>query len=151
MSQVDQQLYQQLILDHNRKPRNFCKLEDYTHFAEGFNPLCGDRYDIYMHVDANGLIDRLSFECQGCAISKASASQMTDSGKGKSIEEARALFNDFRELLKGNEAVLLESTRLGKLKIFAGIWKYPSRVKCASLAWHTMAAATEHKEQVSTE
>jgi nitrogen fixation NifU-like protein len=142
MSGVDQQLYQQLILEHNRKPRNFGKLEGASHAAEGYNPLCGDHYHVYLMVNDDGIVERVNFEGHGCAISKASASLMTESVKGKNIDDARVLFDEFRELL---------AERLGKLKIFAGIWKFPARVKCAALSWHAMHAALENKAQVSTE
>lgn len=151
MTHIDQHLYQQLILEHNRKPRNFGKMPEHTHFAEGFNPLCGDRYDVYARINDSGVVESVSFEGQGCAISKASASLMTDCIKGKTVEEANAIFDDFRSLLTGSETILETSPRLGKLKIFAGIWKYPARVKCASLSWHAMHAALEKKDQVSTE
>lgn len=151
MTEINQELYQQLILEHNRKPRNFRKLAEPTHFAEGFNPLCGDRYEVYLKVNADGIIEDVSFEGSGCAISKASASLMTEGVKGKPVAQAQSLFAEFRELLKGTDPTLAASPTLGKLRIFAGIWKYPSRVKCAGLSWHAMHAAVEDKNQVSTE
>ncbi len=145
-------LYQQVILEHNKKPRNFGKLDGATHQAEGFNPLCGDHLWVYLKVDANGLIDTVGFEGSGCAISKASASMMTISLKGKTIEEARQLFGEFHELLKGElKPDERPDNQLGKLKIFSGIWQYPARVKCAALAWHAMNGAISELKTVSTE
>lgn len=137
MSSVNQALYQQLILDHNRHPKNFRKIEGATHCAEGFNPLCGDRYEIFIHLDENRIIDQVGFLGQGCAISKASASMMTEAIKGKSIDEARKIFASFRSLLKGEST---DTGSLGKLKIFDGVWKFPARVKCAGISWHALAS-----------
>jgi len=144
-------LYQQVILEHNRKPRNFHKLEDATHFAEGFNPLCGDHLWVYVKVGADGKVAEASFEGAGCAISKASASMMTVALKGKSIDEARKLFDEFHRLLKGELKPESDPHDLGKLKIFSGIWQYPARVKCAALSWHAMNGALSDLKSVSTE
>jgi nitrogen fixation protein NifU and related proteins len=150
ISQLD--LYQQVILEHNRKPKNFKELESATHQAEGFNPLCGDHFWVYLEVDEQHLIHKVSFTGSGCAISKASASMMTDMLKGKTVEEAREMFTEFQKLLKGELDPERQDHHLGKLKIFAGIWQYPSRIKCAGLCWHAMAGALRNDTtQVSTE
>jgi len=143
-------LYQEIILDHNKKPRNFGKLDGATRTLEGYNPLCGDHYTIYLKVE-NGIIADIAFEGAGCAISKASASVMTTLVKGKTPEEAQELFGAFHRLVTGElKDVSFES--LGKLAAFAGVSEFPARVKCASLAWHTMKNALEAKtEAVSTE
>jgi len=145
------ELYQQVILDHNRKPRNFCKLEPHTHEAEGYNPLCGDHLFVYLNVNPNGKIEDVSFEGDGCAISKASASLMTTALKGKTVDEARALFDEFRRLVTRELDPEKEPHHLGKLAVFSGVWKYPSRVKCAILSWHTMNGALSNEKSVSTE
>ena len=146
-----QELYQQTILEHNRNPRNFKKLDPSTHAAEGYNPLCGDHLHIYMNVSAQGIIDEVTFEGHGCAISKASASMMTQALKGKKVEEANTLFEQFHKLIIGELKPDREVNVLGKLAVFSGIWQYPSRVKCASLSWHTMHGALEKVKTVSTE
>jgi nitrogen fixation NifU-like protein len=153
-SQLD--LYQQVILEHNKRPRNFGKIEGATHSAEGFNPLCGDHLWVYLKVDEGGRIAEITFDGSGCAISKASASMMTLALKGKTLDEARALFGAFHGLLKGELAAQAGGTEgtdgiLGKLKIFSGIWHYPARVKCAALAWHAMNGALSRLHSVSTE
>lgn len=145
------ELYQQTILEHNRSPRNFKKLEGATHVAEGYNPLCGDHLWVYMKVGPANIIEELSFEGSGCAISKASASMMTTSLKGKTIEEANVLFHEFHKLVLGELKPDVQPNHLGKLAVFSGIWQYPSRVKCASLSWHTMHGALEKAKTVSTE
>jgi nitrogen fixation NifU-like protein len=134
------ELYQETILDHNKSPRNFRKMEDATHAVEGYNPLCGDHYTVYVKLD-HGTITDVAFEGAGCAISKASASVMTSVLKGKSREEAERLFQDFHRLVKGEFDPDEEGERLGKLAAFAGVSEFPARVKCASLAWHTLHAA----------
>ncbi len=144
-------LYQQVILEHNKKPRNFGKLEACTHSAEGFNPLCGDHLWVHMKVSPEGLIEAVTFEGTGCAISKASASMMTVELKGKTVEQARILFKEFHGLLVGELKPDVDSNSLGRLKIFSGIWQYPARVKCAALSWHTMNGALSRLAQVSTE
>jgi nitrogen fixation NifU-like protein len=140
-------LYQEVILDHNRRPRNFGPLPAANRRAEGHNPLCGDRVTVYLDVEG-GRIRDVSFEGAGCAISTASASLMTEALKGLSLEEARTLFHGFHELVtKGDEG-----EDLGKLAVFTGVREYPMRVKCATLAWHTLMAALDAKDQpVTTE
>lgn len=136
-------LYQELILDHNRRPRNYGALPDADHTARGYNPLCGDKLTIYAKLDGDR-ISGLSFEGSGCAISKASASLLTDAVKGKTVEEAGALFARVHAMLTSppdSEAADLES--MGKLAALSGVREFPVRVKCASLAWHTLKAALE--------
>ncbi len=145
------ELYQETILEHNKKPRNFKKLENLTHSAEGYNPLCGDHLHVYLKVDAKGVIEDISFEGEGCAISKASASMMTTTLKGKHINDAKKLFTQFHRLVIGELKPDQEPNDLGKLTIFSGIWNYPSRVKCAALSWHTMKGALEKTNNISTE
>lgn len=146
-------LYQELILDHQRRPRNFKKLEHPTAHARGMNPLCGDQLIVYLALEADR-IKEVTFEGTGCAISKASASLMTEKLKGKTVAEAEALFGTFHTLLTDENAQLDETTEeaLGKLAVFSGVREFPARVKCATLAWHTLRAAL-HKsgETVSTE
>ncbi len=146
-----QDLYQQVILDHNRKPRNFREIEDADHSAEGYNPLCGDRLTLWMKIDA-GVIRDIAFKGSGCAISKASASLMTDLLKGKTLEEAGRIFEAFHRMVTGAEEEGLEHEELGKLAVFSGVREFPVRVKCASLAWHTLRAAMAGaQEPISTE
>lgn len=145
------ELYQQVILEHNRNPRNCCKLMPHTHEAQGYNPLCGDHLSVYLNIDPQGLIQGLSFEGDGCAISKASASLMTTALKGKTVVEARTLFDEFRGLVMKELDPLKGENHLGKLTVFSGVWKYPSRVKCAILAWYTMKGALDNQKSVSTE
>jgi nitrogen fixation protein NifU and related proteins len=149
-SSSQRELYQQVIIEHNRKPQNFGHLLSATHKAEGYNPLCGDHLHVYLHVE-NDIISQIMFDGDGCAISKASASLMTASLKGKTIEQAKELFTEFHDLVTRKIDPEKQSTHLGKLKIFSGIWQFPSRVKCASLSWHTMKGALEEKKSVSTE
>jgi nitrogen fixation NifU-like protein len=144
-------LYQQVILEHNKKPRNYGKLAGATHSAEGFNPLCGDHLWVYLTVGADGKVAAAGFEGTGCAISKASASMMTMALKGLSVDAARNLFTEFHGLLKGELDPKAGPNALGKLTIFSGIWQYPARVKCAALAWHAMNGALSHLASVSTE
>jgi nitrogen fixation NifU-like protein len=143
-----QELYQEVILDHSRSPRNFGKLEVANRIAEGHNPLCGDRVTVYLMLE-QGVIRDVSFQGEGCAISRASASMMTEMLKGKTREEAQAIFNKFREMITSGQPSLEE---LGKLGVFAGVHRFPARVKCAILPWHAIAATLEGKENVvSTE
>ena len=145
------ELYQEVILDHNRRPRNFRAIEDANRHAEGYNPLCGDRLSLYLKVE-DGVIKDASFQGSGCAISKASASMMTDSVKGKTLSEARGMFEQFHQMVTGNADPLMHPGQLGKLAVFEGVRQYPARVKCASLAWHTLRSAVDAKDQVvSTE
>jgi nitrogen fixation NifU-like protein len=139
-------LYQEVILDHNRRPRNFRAIEQASHHAEGYNPLCGDRLTLYLDIDG-GVIKDASFQGSGCAISKASASMMTDSVKGKSLAEARAMFDEFHHMVTGQPA---DPARLGKLAVFEGVRQYPARVKCASLAWHTLRSAMDARGGVAS-
>lgn len=144
------ELYQEVILDHNRRPRNFRSIDDANRHAEGYNPLCGDRLSLYLKVE-DGVIKDASFQGSGCAISKASASMMTDSVKGKTLGEARDMFEHFHQMVTGNPEAG-DPERLGKLAVFEGVRQYPARVKCASLAWHTLLSAVEAKDEVvSTE
>jgi nitrogen fixation protein NifU and related proteins len=143
------ELYQEQILEHSKAPRNFRELQNANHKAEGYNPLCGDRFTIYLDLEGDKIQD-VSFQGSGCAISKASASMMTQSVKGKSKEEAAKLFEQFHQLVTGQADGDKES--LGKLAVFAGVSEFPVRVKCATLAWHTLQAALEGKqEKISTE
>ena len=148
-------LYQELILDHNRRPRNFKKLEDANAYAHGHNPLCGDDYFLYLVVDEGGIIKRVGFEGDGCAISKSSASMMTTTVEGKSVQEAGALKDNFVHLLTDNAVSEAMRAGAGKLKIFEGVKQFPVRVKCATLIWRTLEEAlkdrSERKEEVSTE
>jgi nitrogen fixation NifU-like protein len=141
-------LYQEVILDHNRRPRNFHALADASHSAEGYNPLCGDRLTLYIKVD-NGIVTDVAFQGGGCAISKASASLMTDAVKGKSITDAQALFDRFHRMVTTPPEEPVED--MGKLSALAGVREFPVRVKCASLAWHTLKAAMAKDTQTSTE
>ena len=144
-------LYQEVILDHNRRPRNFRALDTANHTAEGYNPLCGDRLTVYLRVH-DDVIEEVSFVGSGCAISKASASLMTETLKGKSVPEADDLFHRFHHLVTSSIDAPADVENLGKLAVFAGVREYPVRVKCASLAWHTMRAAFEAAPHVvSTE
>ncbi len=151
MNNSRNELYQEVILEHNKKPRNFKKLEGATHFAEGYNPLCGDHLNVYLKVNQQNIIEDISFEGSGCAISKASASMMTTTLKGKTVEEAKELFKQFHKLVVGELKPDQDPNTLGKLSIFSGIWQYPSRVKCAILSWHAMNGALDNEKTVSTE
>ena len=143
-------LYQEVILDHNRRPRNFGPLPEANHRAEGNNPLCGDRVTVYLDVEGDR-IRNVSFEGAGCAISTASASLMTDALKGRSVEEARSLFHGFHEMVtQGKDQTEEGEEDLGKLAVFTGVREYPMRVKCATLAWHTLMAALDAKDQATT-
>ncbi len=145
------ELYQQLIIDHGRQPRNFGKLDDANHIKEGYNPLCGDQLTLYVK-ESNGVIESIMFEGHGCAISKASASLLTEALKGKTVAEAEVLFHHFHQLVtEGSDDTALKA-HLGKLIVLAGVAEYPARVKCATLAWHTFHAAIhDTKQPVSTE
>jgi nitrogen fixation NifU-like protein len=149
------ELYQQVILDHNKKPRNYKRLETANRRQEGYNPLCGDQITLYLQMEGD-LIKDVGFQGSGCAISKASASMMTAAIKGKTKEEAEVMFNEFHRMVKGDLDAETEQNHLGRLKIFAGVREYPARVKCASLSWHTLRAAIEQEsedraESISTE
>jgi nitrogen fixation protein NifU and related proteins len=141
-------LYQEVIIDHNRHPRNCHKLADADRVADGFNPLCGDRLTVYLKL-RDGVIADAAFEGEGCAISVASASLMTEQLKGKTESEARAIFDRFRALVTGEEEA---GAGLDKLVVLAGVKEFPARVKCATLAWHTLSAALkDRRETVTTE
>jgi len=145
------QLYQEVILDHSKRPRNFGQPEGSCFRAEGFNPLCGDRVTVYVRVE-EGVITEIRFEGRGCAISTASASMMTETIKSKTPEEARRLFELFRESVTSDSTTELDDEELGKLAALSGVREYPMRVKCASLAWHAMRAALDGSaEPVTTE
>ena len=138
-------LYQEMILDHNRRPRNFHKLVPATRTAEGYNPLCGDKITVYLDLDGDTVRD-ISFEGSGCAISKASASMMTESLKGKSRQQVEAIFKMFHSLVTGQGgAPAAPAPDLGKLVVFSGVREFPVRVKCATLAWHTLRSALENR------
>tara|TARA_Y100001960_G_C14385045_1_gene685739 strand:+ start:247 stop:699 length:453 start_codon:yes stop_codon:yes gene_type:complete len=145
------ELYQQVILEHNKKPRNFREMEDSTHNCHGYNPLCGDDYEIYLKVDEENVIRDASFTGSGCAISKASASLMTVFLKDKTIDQLRVVFDEFHKMVLGEFDPEEREHHLGKLKLFMGVREFPSRIKCASLSWHTMLGALDKNETVSTE
>lgn len=149
MSELSE-LYQQVILDHNKKPRNFHKMEAANRRAEGYNPLCGDQLTVYLDLEGEVVKD-VSFEGSGCAISKASASMMTQALKGKSRADAETLFNEFHRMVTGELDEEAEPNHLGRLTIFSGVRDFPARVKCATLSWHTMHAALRGEETISTE
>ncbi len=148
------ELYQEMILEHNKQPRNFRVMADATHTAEGYNPLCGDRLKLFMAVDG-GTIKDISFQGSGCAISKASASMMTAALKGKTTAEAEGIFEAFHHMLAPTHSGTPREDRqkdLGKLTVFSGVGEFPTRVKCATLAWHTLRSGLKGEPQaVSTE
>jgi nitrogen fixation protein NifU and related proteins len=141
------ELYQEVIFDHYRKPRNFHPLEGANHHAHGHNPLCGDQVTVYLKTE-NGIIADLSFEGSGCAISTASASLMTDALKGKKLAEVEQLFNQFHQMVTEDDGK--QHPELGKLEVLAGVREFPARVKCATLAWHTLLAALKDQQQPIT-
>ena len=143
-------LYQEVILDHNKNPRNFREIETANRQADGNNPLCGDALRVYVELEDDRVKD-VAFKGSGCAISKASASMMTQVVKGKTKEEAETLFDEFHRMVLGELNEEQDENHLGKLKIFAGVREFPARVKCASLSWHTLNAALHGEEVVSTE
>jgi nitrogen fixation NifU-like protein len=151
MDQGLRELYQEVILDHSRHPRHFGPLEHATHVGEGYNPLCGDRVTVYLHVDGEGRIEDVSFEGRGCAISQASASLMTEMIKGRSVAEAEQLMGGFVHLVKGEHANRLAPDDRERLDVMAGVSAFPMRVKCATLAWHTMKSALEGGKSAKTE
>ena len=143
-------LYQEVILEHSKAPRNYRELKEADHKAEGYNPLCGDHFTVYLQMQGDAIRD-VTFQGSGCAISKASASMMTQSLKGKTRQDAEALFDRFHKVVTGQKAST-EQPELGKLAVFSGVSEFPTRVKCATLAWHTLQAALEGKQDaVSTE
>lgn len=143
-------LYQEVILEHNKNPRNFREISDADQYADGKNPLCGDALRVYVSLDGDTVTD-VAFKGSGCAISKASASMMTQAVKGKTKEEAEKTFDEFHRMVTGDLDIETDENDLGKLKIFAGVLEFPARVKCASLSWHTLNAALKGEEVVSTE
>ncbi len=147
----NKELYQRVILDHNKNPKNFREIKNATHSSHGFNPLCGDDYTVYLTVDDDEVIQDAGFVGAGCAISKSSASLMTATLKGKKIDEARVIFDQFHKMVLGELDPEKDENRLGKLKLFVGIREYPSRIKCASLGWHTAIAALDKAEDITTE
>ena len=145
------ELYQEVILDHNRRPSNFLKLEGANRTAEGYNPLCGDQITVYLRLE-DGVIKEISFQGSGCAISKASASMMTASLKGKTAAEAEGLFETFHNMVTADLNMTFDPLEVGKLAAFSGVREFPVRVKCATLPWHTLHAALEGKQEtISTE
>ena len=148
MSDIED-LYQELILDHYRRPRNRGALDDPDHKAEGANPLCGDQGTIYLKVRAD-VVEEVTFEGSGCAISTASASIMTETLKGKTLAEAKAIFKTFHGLVTGEPIETGQSRSLGKLAAFSGVCQYPARVKCATLAWHTLDSALKDRNETAT-
>jgi nitrogen fixation NifU-like protein len=148
MSDLDD-LYQEVILDHNKSPRNFRTMADANRKAEGYNPLCGDHVTVYLRLK-DGVIDDISFQGSGCAISKASASMMTAALKGKSAAAAHELFESVHRMLTGESGPDGAAEKLGKLAILSGVCKFPARVKCASLAWHTVHSALQDDDKVAT-
>ena len=151
MTEDLRELYQEVILDHSKRPRNFHAMPEANRSALGHNPLCGDRVTVFVHVEGD-LVQDVSFEGAGCSISTASASMMTDALKGKTTAEARALFERFHELVTADPSkAAVAASELGKLAVFAGVHEFPMRVKCASLAWHTLKAALEGGDEATTE
>jgi nitrogen fixation NifU-like protein len=142
-------LYQEVILDHCKRPRNFHALENANRCADGYNPLCGDKVTIYLHLVDDRIAD-ISFQGSGCAISTASASILTETLKGKTRAEAEALFQAFHGLVTGHPVESAQAPALGKLAVFSGVSEFPVRVKCASLAWHTLRSALENSQAVAS-
>ena len=151
MDDTLRELYQEVILDHSKHPRHFGKLNDATNTAQGHNPLCGDRVTMYLKVDVNDRIADIAFEGKGCAISQASASLMTDMIVGRTVAEAEKLMGGFLHLVKGEDAGDLDADDRERLDVMAGVSAFPMRVKCATLAWHTMKSALESGETAKTE
>ncbi|MBI2883610.1 MAG: SUF system NifU family Fe-S cluster assembly protein [Candidatus Methylomirabilis oxyfera] len=143
------ELYQEVILDHNKRPRNFQKLEGANRVADGYNPLCGDQIRVYLFVEDHVIKD-IAFHGSGCAISKASASMMTAIVKGKTTAEAEGLFETFHKMVTADLSAAPDPLVVGKLAAFAGVREFPVRVKCATLPWHTLHAALEGKEQIAS-
>ena len=144
-------LYEEVILDHNKNPRNFRELGADAHRSEGFNPLCGDHFTVYVSMEGDRISD-ITFQGAGCAISKSSASVMTTLLKGKTVAEAQTLFNRFHTMITSSPDAPLDEKALGKLRVFGGVREFPIRIKCATLAWHAMAAAIDGRgDPISTE
>ena len=148
------ELYQEVILDHSKHPRHFREMPEANHHADGHNPLCGDRVTVYLNL-AGDVVEDVSFQGAGCSISTASASMMADALRGKKVDEVKALFDRFHELVTSDPSHAAENvaaaSELGKLAVFSGVCEFPMRVKCASLPWHTMKAALEGAAKASTE
>jgi len=142
-------LYQEVIVDHNRRPRNFGELADANREAEGYNPLCGDRLHIWLKVNNDGVIEDVRFTGEGCAISMASASLMTEALKGRSFDEFQRIFDSFQHMVTADLAEPPDEETLGKLAVLAGVREFPSRIKCAILCWHTMKSAVEGRSEVA--
>lgn len=145
-----QDLYQEIILDHNKRPRNFHRLDDATHHADGHNPMCGDEIEVFIKVK-DGKIEDISFQGEGCAISKASASLMTSSLKGRTVEEAHREFGTVIEMLTGKSEAAPDLSQVGDLAALQGVRQFPARIKCATLSWHALEAALKGGEKASTE
>ena len=151
MDDTLREMYQETILDHSRHPRRFGPLPGASHVCEGFNPLCGDKVKVYLSVDAKGRIEDVRFEGKGCAISQASASLMTEMLAGRSVDEARSLMEGFVHLVKGEGSVALTADDRERLEVMQGVSSFPMRIKCATLAWHTMKSALEGGAAAKTE
>ncbi len=151
MDSKTSEIYKQVVLDHNKTPRNYRILDPAMYEAAGHNPLCGDRYHVYLNVDDSGIITDITFSGDGCAISKASASMMTSMLKGKTVTEAEKMFHQFHEMAQGKRDPETDPGDLGRLKVFAGVRNLPARVKCATLSWHTFHAALKGEKKVTTE
>jgi len=144
------ELYQSVILDHNKKPRNFLRPAGANREAKGHNPLCGDELEVYVELD-DGVVRDVGFQGSGCAISKASASLMTEAVKGRTLEEVERLFGGFHRVVTSNLRTPVDASGLGKLEVLTGVREFPMRVKCATLAWHTLRAALHGEKSASTE
>ena len=145
------ELYQEVILDHNKHPRNFGEIEGADRHADGHNPLCGDRYEVAVALAGDGSIADIRFQGSGCAISKASASMMTEAVKGLPRAAVERLVDQFRSLAAGELDPARDRHDLGKLRVFSGIWEFPARVKCATLPWHTLHSALDGSGRATTE
>lgn len=142
-------LYQQVIVDHNKSPRNFGRLKTFNHEADGYNPLCGDKLHVYLNVNDEGMIEDVSFEGEGCAISVASASLMTETLKGSPLPDFQQTFEGFQHMVTADLDEDPDEEVLGKLAVLSGVREFPSRIKCAVLCWHTMKSAVEDSEEVA--
>ncbi len=147
----NEELYQRVILDHNKNPRNFRKMTQATHECEGRNPLCGDYIKLFLILNKENKVEDISFDGSGCAISQASSSMMTEYAKGKTVEQLKVCFEEFGAMTKGNLNLEEQETSLGKLKLFEGVKEFSSRVKCANLSWHALVGALEKDSVTSTE
>lgn len=143
-------LYQEVILDHGKHPRNFRFPEPSSHEAQGYNPLCGDRITVKLRLK-DDVIEDVGFQGQGCAISQAACSTMTEAVRGHTVEEAKEMFDNYRKVVTGEDGADVDMEALGKLAVFQGVAEFPMRVKCATLAWHTLQAALEGRESATTE